>query len=116
MLNLSASIQIFLSVEPADMRKSYNGLEAIARERLKEDPFSGALFLFTNKRRNRVKVLYSDGTGTWVMGKRLDQGRFSWPRGVEVEEGKLKLNRRALALLLEGVELERGHKKAWYEQ
>lgn len=106
---------VYLAVDPVDMRKQFNGLYAVARERLKEDPDSGALFLFTNKRRNRLKILYADDTGLWVLGKRLEQGRFSWPDGVDVRHGKLSLSRRALALLLEGVELKDGHKKAWYE-
>jgi len=115
MLNLPASVKVFLAVEPCDMRKSFNGLQAIVRDQLREDPCSGALFLFTNKRRNRLKVLYWDGTGTWVMGKRPERGCFSWPGGVDVQHGKLCLSRRALALLLEGVDLKDGLKKAWFE-
>lgn len=115
MLSIPASVRIFLAVEPCDMRKSYDGLQGVARERLREDPASGALFLFTNKRRNRLKILYWDGTGMWVMGKRPEKGCFSWPEGVQVADGKLQLSRRALALLLEGVELKDGHQKAWFE-
>ena len=63
MLSLSAAVKIFIALEPCDLRKSYNGLQAIARERLCEDPGSGALFVFTNKRCNRLKILYADGTG-----------------------------------------------------
>lgn len=116
MLSFPASVRVFLSVKPCDMRKSFNGLFAIAQNQLKEDPCSGALFLFTNKRQNRLKILYSDGSGLWVLGKRLEEGRFSWPVGLSECDGKLSLSRRALALLLEGVELKDGHKKAWYEQ
>lgn len=115
MLSFPSSVKIFLAVEPGDMRKSYNGLFALAREKLREDPREGALFLFTNKRRNLLKVLYYDGTGLWVLGKRLETGRYSWPTGVHQKDGKLLLSRRALALLLEGVDLKQGHAKAWYE-
>ena len=115
MLSFPSSVKIFLAVEPGDMRKSYNGLFALAREKLREDPREGALFLFTNKRRNLLKVLYYDGTGLWVLGKRLEAGRYGWPTGVHQKDGKLLLSRRALALLLEGVDLKQGHAKAWYE-
>lgn len=101
-LNIPGLVKIFLAIDPCDMRKSFNGLQTVARfdeqsednqpkgeaNRLKEDPCSGALFLFSNKRRNRLKVLYWDGTGLWVLGKRLEQGRFSWPRGVNEHNGK----------------------------
>ena len=116
MINLPVSVKIFLAIEPCDMRKSFSGLQAIARDRLKEDPCSGALFLFTNKNKNRLKILYWDGTGIWVLCKRLERGRFSWPCGVNESDGKLNLDRRAMALFLEGVDLKKGAKKAWYEQ
>ncbi|MEM7602651.1 MAG: IS66 family insertion sequence element accessory protein TnpB, partial [Verrucomicrobiota bacterium] len=62
-LSFPSSLRIYVSVEPCDMRKSFNGLYILAEEHLKEDPRSGALFVFTNKRRNRLKILYFDGTG-----------------------------------------------------
>lgn len=115
MLTLSSAVKVFLAVEACDMRKSFNGLQSIVREQLKENPRSGALYLFSNKRRNRLKILYWDGTGLWVLNKRLEQGCFSWPNGADATAGKLQLSRRALALLLEGVELKHGHQKVWYE-
>lgn len=87
----------------------------LAQQRLGEDPREGALFLFTNKRRNRLKILYFDGSGLWVLNKRLESGAFSWPEPASGAGAKLQLNRRAFALLLEGVELKQGHQKAWYE-
>jgi hypothetical protein len=72
-----------------------NGLHGVVLDRLKEDPCSGALFVFTNLRRNRVKTLYFDGTGMWVAVKRLEQGRFTWPKGVGAR-GKLELAPEAL--------------------
>lgn len=70
MLTFSGSLRIFLAVEPCDMRKSFNGLYAMTEGTLQSDPKSGAIFVFTNKRRNRIKILYFDGTGLWVMSKR----------------------------------------------
>ncbi len=79
MLTFAASQRIYLAVEPVDMRKQFNGLWALAAEKLREDPFSGSLFVFTNKDRDRVKMLLWDGSGVWVLAKRLEKGRFSWP-------------------------------------
>ena len=115
MLSLSVSTKIFVALEPCDMRKGFNGLYGLARERLGEDPREGALFLFTNRRRNRLKILYFDGTGLWVLNKRLESGAFSWPRASGPQEHKLKLHRRAFALLLDGIELKGAHPKGWYE-
>ena len=100
MLSLSGSLQFFLAVELVDLRKSFNGLHGVVLDQLKEDPCSGTLFVFTNRRRNRIKTLYWDGTGMWVMIKRLEQGRFTWPKGIDAQE-KLELALTALALLLD---------------
>lgn len=116
MIGIPASVKVFLAVEPCDMRKSFNGLYAIAQNQLKEDPLAGALFLFTNKRRTRLKILYFDGSGLWILIKRLERGRFSWPDADAVQGKKMVLSRRVLALLLEGVELDQMHQKKWYER
>jgi transposase len=71
MLTFSTTQRIYLAADPVDMRKQFNGLWALAAEKLREDPFSGALFVFTNKDRDRVKILWWDGTGVWVAAKRL---------------------------------------------
>ena len=85
MLNVTGGLKVYLAVEPADMRKGFGGLYALASEKMREDPRQGALFVFTNRDRNRVKLLHFDGTGLWVCVKRLEKGTFSWPAGVEVE-------------------------------
>lgn len=115
MLAFPHSIRIFVAVDPVDMRKSFNGLWSAVTERLHEDPKSGAVFCFINKDRSRLKLLYWDGTGVWVLAKRLEQGRFSWPAPSEAS-AKLALTPEALALLVGGVELKRGTLKAWYER
>jgi transposase len=114
MLSFSTTQRIYLAVEPVDMRKQFNGLWALAAEKLKEDPFSGALFVFTNKDKDRVKILCWDGTGVWVAAKRLEKGRFSWPaiNGM----AKVDMEPAALTMLLAGIELKDGRKKAWYER
>jgi transposase len=116
MLNITGGLKIFLAVEPADMRKSFNGLYAIAAEKMGEDPQSGALFVFTNRSRNRIKLLHFDGTGLWIGIKKLERGTFSWPGGVDVVNGKLGLSREALVLLLDGVDLKGSRLRPWYQR
>lgn len=114
MLSFPCALRIFLAVEPVDMRAQFNGLWAQAEQKLREDPRSGSLFVFTNKHRNRLKMLYFDGSGVWVFAKRLESGRFSWPVGSD--STKLSLTAPALTMLLAGIELKDGCKKAWYER
>jgi len=114
MLAFPAGLRIYLAVEAVDMRKQYNGLWALAGEKLKEDPRSGAVFCFCNKDRDRVKMLYWDGTGVWVMAKRLEKGRYTWPVGSD--QIRLSLAPEALTMLLAGIDLKDGCKKAWYER
>ena len=116
MLSFPASTRIFLAVEPVDMRKSFDGLYCAAAEKLRENPLEGGLFVFSNKRRNRLKILFWDGTGLWVLAKRLEKGGFSWPRGADAADGKLRLKSEALSMLLGGIDLRRGMAKAWYER
>jgi transposase len=111
MLAFPAGFKIYLAVEAIDMRKQFNGLWALATERLKEDPLQGAVFAFTNRSRTRLKLLYWDGTGVWVLAKRLEQGRFTWP---PADGAKLSLTPEALTMLLAGIDLKKAEKKAWY--
>lgn len=115
MLTFPGSLKIYVAIEPCDMRKSFNGLYALAEDKLQSDPKSGALFVFTNKRRNRIKILYFDGSGLWVMAKRLEQGTFSWPKPSRSGQEKLTLTPEALAMLTDGIDLRDGCRRAWYE-
>jgi transposase len=114
MLAFPAGLRICLAVEAVDMRKQFNGLWALAVEKLREDPRQGAVFIFGNKERNRIKLLYWDGSGVWVMAKRLEKGRFTWPIGSD--RTKLTLAPEALTMLLAGIDLKEGCQKAWYER
>ena len=115
-LGLPAQTRVYLALEPVDMRKQYDGLWTLASQHLGLDPKSGALFVFTNKTRDRIKLLHWDGSGVWVLAKRLEQGRFSWPIGAGTDARKLSLEPSALTLLLDGIDLKDGAKKAWYER
>jgi transposase len=115
MLAFPAAIKIYVALQPVDMRKSFNGLWAAVREQLEEDPKGGAVFAFINGERTRLKLLYWDGTGVWVLAKRLEQGRFSWP-AASGSRRKLPLAPEALALLVGGIDLKQGSLKPWYER
>lgn len=114
MFHMNQNLKVVLAVEPADLRKSFHGLYALARDELNESPESGALFVFTNKARSRIKVLCFDGTGCWVSTKRLEQGTFSWPKSAEGK--KLPLKPEALSLLLDGVDLRGPKLRPWYQR
>jgi transposase len=79
MLNVSAATRVFVATQPVDLRASFNRLFALTQSVLQEDPLSGHWFVFTNRHRNRLKILFWDGSGLWVCAKRLEKGRFSWP-------------------------------------
>lgn len=111
MLNASPATRVFVAVAPVDLRRSFNGLCGCVEEQLRQDPLSGHLFVFTNRLRNRVKVLYWDGSGLWVCAKRLERGRFSWPHG---ENACATLRAAEFHALLSGLEIRA--KAGWYRR
>ena len=115
MLSVHAHLRVFVATAPTDLRMNFNGLWAAASEQLGEDPKSGALFVFGNRRRNRIKILYFDGTGVCLLAKRLEEGTFHWPQSAGAPNAKLRLSPQALQLLLDGVELKAAGRRAWYE-
>lgn len=116
MLSFAGALKVFVALEPQDMRKSFNGLAAAVQEHLSCDPYQGALYLFTNKRHDRLKLLFWDGTGLWVAAKRLEQGRFSWPRPSQAGQKRLSLTPEALTLLTDGIDLKGARMRPWYER
>ncbi|WP_374682299.1 IS66 family insertion sequence element accessory protein TnpB [Accumulibacter sp.] len=104
--------RLFLVAGATDMRKSFNGLAGIVREKLEADPMSRHLFFFCNRGRNRLKVLVADESGMWVLSKRLDRGTFAWPGA---DDGVTRVEYRAeqLALLLHGFDAERLRARPW---
>jgi transposase len=89
--------------KPIDMRKSFSGLISLAKRELEEDPLSGVLFVFINKKRNYLKSLYWDRTGYCLFAKKLERGRFNFPG----ENEKQELTEQILKLVLDGIELGR---------
>ena len=105
MLSLGSATRVYLAAGATDMRKGFEGLFALAKARSGVDPLSGHVFVFCNRLRDRIKVLYFDGSGLWVCAKRLESGRFRWPeRGAGAET--IALSRAELTLLLEGIDLQ----------
>jgi len=104
-LTLPPSVRIFLAVGATDLRKGFDSLAAVAREVLLQDPLSGHLFAFCNRRRTRVRLLYWDGTGMWLLTKRLEAGTFAWP-GAEPDVAGVTLRSEDLAMLLGGLHVE----------
>lgn len=100
MIQITPQLRILVAVEPADFRKGIDGLARLCRLELGSDPFSGAVFVFRNRRRTAVKVLVYDGQGFWLAQKRLSAGRFRfWPE----DSGGLKtLQAHELSVLLSG--------------
>ncbi len=101
MITLSPQVRVLLLVEPTDFRKGIDGLAQVCREKIADDPFSGALFLFRNRTGTTIKGLIYDGQGFWLFAKRLSKGRFSyWPTSTEVGGEVGRLLSRELSVLL----------------
>jgi len=112
MFTLSPATRIYLAAGATDLRKSFEGLGDLVTQGFQQDPLSGHLFIFVNRRRNRLKVLYSDGTGVWVCAKRLGQGCFAWPQ--PAAPGALRILAEELTLLLSGIDLDRTRTRQWW--
>ena len=102
-MNLTGK-RVFLACGRTDMRKSINGLAAIVEESFGLNPFDGALFVFCNRKRDRVKILEWDGDGFWLYFKRLEKGRLRWP--TDGEEPTMTLTGEELSYLLGGTRVE----------
>lgn len=106
MIGPTGSVRIMMATRPVDFRKGAEGLAALVRETMGTDPFSGAVYVFRAKRADRVKLVYWDGTGVCLFAKRLEDGRFRWPK---VEDGVVRLSGAQLSALLEGLDWARVH-------
>ena len=113
MLGLGAATRIYVATGATDMRLSFDGLYALVVGRLEQDPQTGHLFLFANKRRDRMKILFFDGSSLWVCARRMEQGRLHWPSS---EQGRMQLSREEFALLIGGIDLSATRKRKWYRR
>jgi transposase len=103
MLNCSSATRIFVATAPVDLRGSFNRLFALTQSVLAQDPLSGHWFVFSNRQRNRIKILFWDGSGLWVCAKRLEKGCFTLPRA---QGACASLRGEELMALLAGLEVQ----------
>jgi transposase len=111
MFGLSAAVRVYLAKEPADMRKSFDALAALASGALGLDPLSGHLFVFINKRRDRIKILYWDRDGLVVWAKRLERGTYRIP---DAAANRVEMTTAELAALLAGIDLNTARRRDRY--
>lgn len=115
MFGLGPATRIYLAAGATDMRKGFEGLYGLVRYQLQLEPLSGHIFIFSNAARNRLKLLFWDGSGLWVCAKRLERGRYSWPPA-EAGQSKVVLSPEELALLLGGIDLAGSKRRAWFRK
>ena len=115
MLSLPTSVRIWLATQATDLRKSFDTLAELVRKQLQGDPLSGQLFVFRNKRADRVKLLYWDEDGFVIVYKRLEEGTFRWP-AVAVDQGSVTLRAAELAMLLDGVDWSKAQRSKRYRR
>jgi transposase len=113
--SMGAATRIYLAPGATDMRKSYDGLYGLVRDQLLCDPLSGHLFLFSNAKRNRLKIIFFDGTGLWVCSKRIERGAVHWPV-VDSEQRKVVLSQEQFTMLLGGIDLARTRERKWFRK
>lgn len=97
-------VRVMLATKPVDFRKGIDGLAALVKEELKADPFSGVIWVFRAKRADRLKLVFWDGSGLVLVSKRLDDGKFRWPR---IEDGVVRLTPAQFTTLVEGLDWTR---------
>jgi transposase len=105
LLTLPATVRIYLAAEPIDLRNGFDGLAAATRRIIREDPLSGHLFVYTNRRANRLKILLWEPSGYLLIYKRLERGRFHLPRAPRPGARHLEMESAELALMMEGIDL-----------
>ena len=105
MLRLPATVRIYVAAEPVDLRRGFDGLAAATREIIRQDPLSGCLFAFTNRRSNRLKILLWEPSGYLLIYKRLERGQFHLPRAPRPGTKHVEMEAAELMLMLEGIDL-----------
>lgn len=105
MLSIATGTRIFLAAGATDMRKGFDALQGVVSSQLQKDPLSGHLFLFVNRRRDKLKILYWDGDGLAIWYRRLEQGSYQLPRMTQ-DQTSAEIRSEELTMLLRGIDLE----------
>ena len=116
MIHLPASVRVYLCLTACDMRKSFDGLHQLVRDYLQLDAFAGHLFVFTSRRRDRLKILYWDRDGFAVWSKRLEEGAYAMPLSGSAEEQRRELTAQELGALLSGIDLSQAKQRNRYQR
>ena len=117
MLTLPSAVRIYMASEPVDLRRGFDGLSAATRHIIRADPLSGHLFVFVNRRSNRLKVLLWQPSGFLLLYKRLERGTFKLPRAPSLGERHIEMDSTELALMIEGIDLRDARRRArWIPQ
>lgn len=111
MLSLPPSVKIFVARAPVDMRKSFDGLSCIVCDIIQQDPCSGHLFLFVNKRRNRAKIIWWEESGYWLLYKRLERGQFPLFDQAHGDAESFTCTSTDLMMILDGIDLRRARRR-----
>jgi transposase len=114
-LSFPPAVRIWLGTAPVDLRRSFDGLAEQVRQHLSNDPFSGHVFVFRNKRADRVKLLYGDEDGFVIVYKRLEEGTFRWP-AVAPDQASVTLRAAELAMLLDGIDWSKAQRGRRYRR
>jgi transposase len=115
MLSFPPAVRIWLASAPADLRKSFDALAELVRQHLQNDPLSGHVFVFRNKKSDRVKLLYWDEDGFIIVYKRLEEGTFRWPAATE-SQTSVTLRAAELAMLLDGIDWPQAQRSRRYHR
>jgi transposase len=116
MIHLPASVRVYLCLTACDMRKSFDGLQALVREHLELDAFGGHLFVFASRRRDRIKILYWDRDGFAVWSKRLEAGTYAVPFSDGTQEPRREITAQELGALLSGIDLAAAPRRKRYRR
>lgn len=106
-----SQVRVYVKPGPTDMRKQINGLSAIIEADLDHDPFSGSLYVFCNRQRNRLKILYWDRSGFALWFKRLEKNKFPWPKN---KDEAIRIDTDQLRMLLSGIDFWHAHERLCY--